>query len=868
MQGFAKSLLALGLAGALAAREPTLRFAGLDGSVCTMGRSTAGGITSDCDVSVGTASLQGAYNLATSCTARVQQLEAERTAQQAVNAAQVNEAAAMRTLITGLREDLNKLSKKHGDAIADSEQADTAFAAADADLRIAVAAVAKMQGPKGERGETGAKGETGKTGAQGPKGDTGTKGDTSAQGAVALPLGTCVQSSFAPSGGGITFSIPQLFDACCAPGYSPDFGHVGHHVEGPTDAVKLIGGAAGATFVPRSPAPSRYKDQGRHSKWSMTFGVLDTPVAAGKAWVATFVTECTGCDHNQGGFGRFAIGNREKDSWVQAWQGMSGSGAGRDISKLWGPGTLRNVVSEKTPSVVPSNADQISGDGTPHHWRVAFDGKGELTAAVSRSDNFEGATVHKLEASAWASMPITSVMFGGNHHEDYRGEARITNLRITGSGCGASAPAPTPTTPAPLALGTGGCPANYVGYATATSSGPSGGAKQTVYCRNTWMLLNVNHNLPDGGASVCGKGDHLPAIGNPETAADALATGTAFALSNAWINNLRGSHKGGIFRLEKQAGAKTKYTYFKGDGKDFRPSGTGNDAFNACAISEHGPWHHASPYFAHAGLNTYRQEAANQCGDYVIYCYKRHTASPNIKGHGQLFVNGSGDDKTNGVALWLKTPSTEAPVTQPSPDRCPSGFTGYHTIKWQDGAQGGTQSVYCRDGWALLTVVQANPDRSSSACGISSSETVGDPAAAAKHLADGTKFSLSQSLINALRGPQLGGIFRVEKKRSARTPYTYFQQDGKRFEHDGPSIDRCSTSETGPWFVAHHYGAHKGLNTYKKQGTSECGDYLIWCYRRGGSPGSGTTYMNGDEFATTNAQGISLWLKLPASLLL
>ena len=104
--------------------------------------------------------------------------------------AQAAENKALGDRITALATKLTALATKHGDDIKDSDNADAAFAAADATLTAAVEAVAKLEGPQGDTGAAGAAGASGATGADGndgdmgAKGDKGDKGDTGADGTV------------------------------------------------------------------------------------------------------------------------------------------------------------------------------------------------------------------------------------------------------------------------------------------------------------------------------------------------------------------------------------------------------------------------------------------------------------------------------------------------------------------------------------------------------------------------------------------------------------------------------------------------------------------------------------------------------------
>ena len=116
---------------------------------------------------------------ADTCTAqdvRLDSIEAKNDALQAVNAAQANENAALHGLIAALRSDLTALATTHGDDIAASTSADSAFAAADAALTAAIDAVSKIEGPQGEAGADGAKGDQGITGDAGADGADGLDG--------------------------------------------------------------------------------------------------------------------------------------------------------------------------------------------------------------------------------------------------------------------------------------------------------------------------------------------------------------------------------------------------------------------------------------------------------------------------------------------------------------------------------------------------------------------------------------------------------------------------------------------------------------------------------------------------------------------
>ena len=114
--------------------------------------------------------------------AQIDELAAVNSAQARENVAQANENSALRGLIAALRTDLTALATTHGDDIAASTSADSAFAAVDATLTAAVEAVAKMEGPQGEAGADGAKGEQGIRGLAGDKGDAGGVGADGAAG--------------------------------------------------------------------------------------------------------------------------------------------------------------------------------------------------------------------------------------------------------------------------------------------------------------------------------------------------------------------------------------------------------------------------------------------------------------------------------------------------------------------------------------------------------------------------------------------------------------------------------------------------------------------------------------------------------------
>jgi hypothetical protein len=120
-------------------------------------------------------------------------------AQSQANVAQAAENKALRGLIASLDAKLVALAAKHGDDIANSEEADKAFEEADKTLAAAVASVSKMSGPKGDTGAAGDKGDTGAAGqdgatgaagAKGEKGEKGEKGDTGADGVVITPAPT------------------------------------------------------------------------------------------------------------------------------------------------------------------------------------------------------------------------------------------------------------------------------------------------------------------------------------------------------------------------------------------------------------------------------------------------------------------------------------------------------------------------------------------------------------------------------------------------------------------------------------------------------------------------------------------------------
>jgi hypothetical protein len=81
--------------------------------------------------------------------------------------AQAVENKALGDRITALANKLTALATKHGDDIKHSDDADVAFAAADATLTAAVEAVTKMQGPKGEQGDRGVDGAAGAAGVDG-----------------------------------------------------------------------------------------------------------------------------------------------------------------------------------------------------------------------------------------------------------------------------------------------------------------------------------------------------------------------------------------------------------------------------------------------------------------------------------------------------------------------------------------------------------------------------------------------------------------------------------------------------------------------------------------------------------------------------
>jgi hypothetical protein len=139
---------------------------------------------------------------------------------------QANENVELRKLITGmsktmgdLRTELNNLKTETAKDVAELEtdlDADaanlatltTAYQKADDDLNVAISAVSKMQGPKGEKGDKGQKGETG------DKGDTGEKGDT---GVIATTTTTVSLASHGGACAGLTRPPPASATVACLP---------------------------------------------------------------------------------------------------------------------------------------------------------------------------------------------------------------------------------------------------------------------------------------------------------------------------------------------------------------------------------------------------------------------------------------------------------------------------------------------------------------------------------------------------------------------------------------------------------------------------------------------------------------------------
>lgn len=166
---------------ASAAAGPNILFTaeGTDHS-CTMGMLTKGRLTSSCDIGTGTTSLSGLQSAVDSLSAYATQQTKENAENidtlKAFAQGQATENAALRKLVSalsstveGVRHQLRELESNHAadvarlsttlkDDVADLAALDSAYQKADDELAVAIGAVSKMQGPKGDTGPMGPRG--------------------------------------------------------------------------------------------------------------------------------------------------------------------------------------------------------------------------------------------------------------------------------------------------------------------------------------------------------------------------------------------------------------------------------------------------------------------------------------------------------------------------------------------------------------------------------------------------------------------------------------------------------------------------------------------------------------------------------------
>ena len=170
---------------------------------------------------------------------------------------------------------------------------------------------------------------------------------------------------------------------------------------------------------------------------------------------------------------------------------------------------------------------------------------------------------------------------------------------------------------------------------------------------------------------------------------------------------------------------------------------------------------------------------------------------------------------------------------------CKRGYTGYTDpeVCVNTGVKPSAralQRVFCRDGWALVSVVEASADGISSACNHGGA-AYGSASASEAALAGGTEFMLTQERTNELRGAHQRSIFRIEKdtKRRANYRFTYFKSDGKFWAPDwlgDRAFNTCSKNEDGPWHNASPLGVQGGFTTSRMGRRELCGDDIVWCY--------------------------------------